>query len=1067
MYHAKLRIIIAGCLCFLLAVSLASIQAKDPVASKIYLGIIPQDTPNGVVITAVEANSSAADAALKAGDIMLSINGLPVKSRKELQEVIYPTLTPYTPFALLVRRGGASQEITVVPKGVLRLEIKNIPARKFAIPGVPDSIPAPPRSVVEALDQINTLKQVVFDPQTGSIEIVGTYDERFATGPIPYLDLLKTAVQYPTPAMSLVYAPETEALLDEVRVRDDKAGPKVVATRAIMLLLGHPDLERERQALISAYARQYDISAEEYAALYNYFTFDNTTGSVPPPIARIYEKLLRNLGYDEVADAFALLTGNAPDAAAQALGKLGKAPGAYPGSLPLQAYFALQEKQTGKVVQWALDKRNEVAKSDQTDLLIRQQRRLLPEWDKARQKNVNANVLTKLVLSNEASQIMGDIPRSGEAMLVAKDVDPASQLYRILYEADYAMKSRDSFPELFAAVPGSLNKYEYMAMTATNNRYANLAGKKRFWLEPRKVELEISPDKTMVSFGNAEIRMLAHMVDRNTNKDIEAPDALSPDVNWDGWCNLLADNYDAYAQIVPSFHRLREAAKIVALARWINDEHIPVNLSNVTQEKWQPPLKVPGFWSYGFTIQFFETGGGRIDSWNHSFVGGVSFKAKSNWTSYTPATVSETKVSSQLSLSSHLGQKAAQAAISGNLESAKHLAELSAEAMTGALTPANLAKMNLAIPEVKAATLSTSGVQLQKEMIKKTYQQINGMIQNPASKTSSSATLSQLSNLYDQARNNPASASDYLTKLQTGQLSSLPTSAPPTAAPQKPAPTAALPIVSSVCSEKSLANSVSDDKRKAAVAQKLREAREHLKYLNTALKNLAAINAKTRAELEKWTTEVENAYAASQARVWDALGDLLLDAAPESIQKNHEDALGTIDAVKATWLNNVLTEKDPRKLAELKKGVESLDALKKSLTDSKQLLKNYQDLKLYYDVDKGNQEAKTTFDQLKNAGTGIGQILLNQEPIKKALDSALIKVTGKSLDFFNSLYTVGKATNYACGFIGDILRQQFAWKPVMESLEKDLTFNAQAMEKLQRDASQTAKDIDCLELLLR
>ncbi|HWR30700.1 MAG TPA: hypothetical protein VN631_12810, partial [Negativicutes bacterium] len=821
-------------------------------------------------------------------------------------------------------------------------------------------------------------------------------------------------------------------------------------------------------ALIIAYAKQYDISAEEYAALYNYFTFDNTTGSVPPPIARIHEKLLRNLGYDEVADALVLLTGNAPDAAEQALRKLGKAPGFYPGSLPLQANFALQENLSGKVLQWAIDKRDEIAKVDQTEFLIRMQRQLLPEWDKARQKNVNANVLTKLVLSNEASQIMGDIPRSGEAMLVAKDVDPASQLYRILYEADYAMKSRDSFPELFVAIPGSVSKYEYMAMTATNNRYANLAEKTRFWLEPRKVELEISPDKTLVSFGNAEIRMLAHLIDRYSNKSIEAPDTLSPDVNYDGWCNLLADNYDAYAQIVPSFHRLREAAKIVALARWINDEHIPVNLSNVTQEKWQPPITVPGFWSYGFSIQFLETGGGSMKSWKHSFIGGISFKAKSNWTSYKPAPVSETKAFNQLALSNHLGQKAAQAAISGNLESAKHLAELSAQAMTGALTPANLAKINLPVPELKAAPTTTSGVQLQKEMVKKTYQQINGMIQNPASKSSSTATLNQLSNLYDQARNNPAAASDYLVKLQTGQLSALPVVASPPPTTPPPAPTGTNPPPAAlVCSENSLGDSPTADKRKADVAQKLREAREHLQYLNTALKNLAAINAKTRAELDKWTAEVETAYAKSQARLWDALNDLLLDAAPEALQKNHEDALGTIDVVKATWLKTVLAEKDPRKLAELKKGVESLDALKKSLTDSKQLLQNYQDLKLYYDVDKGNQDAKNTFDQLKNVGAGIGQLLLNQELVKKALDSALIKVTGKSLNFFNSLYTVGKATNYACGFIGDIMRQQFAWQPVMESLQKDLTFNEQAMTKLRLDAAQTAKEIDCLDLLLR
>ena len=1069
--HRANRFFIWASIFILFSVSgLGSVQALEPVKSKIVIGFGIHDTPGGLEIVSIAPNSAAADASLTAGDIIVAVNGQPVKTRKDLQEKIYPTLLPFTPAGMTIQRGGGTMEVTVVPKGFLRFELRDVPPRKFVIPGVPETPASAPKSAIEALDQMNTLKQVIFNPQTGAIELVGTYDDRFATGPIPYLDLLKTALQYPNPAMTIVPTQETKALLAEMRNSKEERRPQAVAQIAINLLLGHPHLERERQALFAAFAKEFGITAEEEIAMTNFFELDNTTGIIPPQIARIQEKLLRNLGYDEVADAFVVLAVNAPGAAEQALGKLGKSPGEYPGNITLQAYFALQEKLINKTVQWAIDKKDEINKGDQLALLIQQQRRLRPEWDKSRKKMVTANVLTKLLLSDEASRILGNIPRPVESTTIAKELDPSSQLYRIMYEADYAMKSRDTFPELFAEVPGSMNRFEYMAMTATNNRYKNLLGTTRYWLEPRKVDMEFSPDKTVVSFGNAEIRMFSHSIDLTTMKDIDFPDELSPDVNWDGWCAMLSDNYDAYAHVVPSFHRLREAAKMIALARWITAEHIAVNLTSVVQEKWQAPAKVPGFWSYGFSVQFFDEGsGGRLRSWNHSAVGGVSFKAKSNWTSYTPAPVSQTNVSNQLSLSSQLGQKAAQAAVTGSLENAKYLAELSAQAMTGSLNAANLAKMNISVPEVKGMAVSTSSVQLQKEIVKKTYQQINTMIENPTSKGTSAVILNQLSTLYDQARNNPASASDYLVKLQTGQLSGFSPTTPVNQAPQSPSqtpPVEAHPAAAAVCSEKSLGDAALSDARKSDVAQKLRAAREKLQYINTALKNLIAINIKTRAEMEKWTGEIDTAYTESKARAWEAVNDLLLDAAPEALQKNHQEALETIDAVKSVWLKAIASEADPRKVAEIKNGINTLDTLKKSLTDSNQLLRNYQDIKQYYDVDKGNREAKNTFEQLENAGSGIAQLLLNQEFVKKALDAQLRKWPGKNLDFFTSLYTVGKATNYACSFFGDIMRQQFAWKPVMESLQKDLKFNEQAMDKLRRASAQTEKEIGCLEALL-
>ena len=77
-----------------------------------------------------------------------------------------------------------------------------------------------------------------------------------------------------------------------------------------------------------------------------------------------------------------------------------------------------------------------------------------------------------------------------------------------------------------------------------------------------------------------------------------------------------------------------------------------------------------------------------------------------------------------------------------------------------------------------------------------------------------------------------------------------------------------------------------------------------------------------------------------------------------------------------------------------------------------------------------------------------------------------MKRTGKTFDFFSSLYTVGQATYYASSFFYDIMKQQFVWQPVMAELQKSLAYNAQSMDKLRRDAAKTSQEIGCLEKLL-
>ena len=193
---------------------------------------------------------------------------------------------------------------------------------------------------------------------------------------------------------------------------------------------------------------------------------------------------------------------------------------------------------------------------------------------------------------------------------------------------------------------------------------------------------------------------------------------------------------------------------------------------------------------------------------------------------------------------------------------------------------------------------------------------------------------------------------------------------------------------------------------------------------------------------------------------------LLLDAAPDKLKGNYEDVLQSVDGLKAAWLAKAVAETDPRKLAEMQKNIDSLNTLGKSLTDTNQLIKNYQDTKLFAEVEKGNREAQNISEQLKNAVDGIAQIALSQPWLKEAIDADLLKRTGKSFDFFSSLFTVGQATYYTSSLFYDIMKQQFVWQPVMAELQNSLAYNAQSMDKLRRDAAKTSQEINCLEKLL-
>jgi len=80
------------------------------------IGIHPHHWMGPVNVKAVTANSAAAAAGLQAGDILVSIDGDAVRDGDDVYDFVQKHAAPDKPLALTINRGGATQDIAVVPR---------------------------------------------------------------------------------------------------------------------------------------------------------------------------------------------------------------------------------------------------------------------------------------------------------------------------------------------------------------------------------------------------------------------------------------------------------------------------------------------------------------------------------------------------------------------------------------------------------------------------------------------------------------------------------------------------------------------------------------------------------------------------------------------------------------------------------------------------------------------------------------------------------------------------------------------------------------------------------------
>jgi len=738
---------------------------------RFHLGFECTDTPDGVAVAAVEPFDSSRfrPQSLRPGDRIVSIGGTPLRKAADLQEQVLPALTPFRPVDIEVLRGRLTIKLPLVPIGFTALELEKegggdqSPQLPFELPQAIQRELPPSVAAARAEGTINVLTRVILDPATGDIEFLGRYDPRFPTGGIPYQDLLKTALAHPQPWLSLdpqhisvAYA----ALWPTVPLLRATLSPSQTtsASYSIAAVFGHPGYAGERQQFIRTAAAQYGLTTAEYVGVHNFLHVESDGTVWPDDIVDLVAKAIRHAGYGDTAEAWvSYARGATPAAYRGVLSRCGRQEGDSPGSLRVQALFALLgsyrqitkaawQKVPATTTRWDLllpplpESWKSMVRAVEQDeipeaaLVAALERSILPR--------ITEDTETDLFASSIGSIIF--FGTGGRRQHISTNVPRDSQLSRIMFEADFCFKTLTSWGELFAKA----HPLSQVRPTVTGYR---------MWWEPKQAPLEVSADRRVVTFGPVE---MAAKCEPGGHKPVGPDTATMQFVPYrnlqhsdarallEEYFSLVGRDLDDFAETRPSFHELREAAKVIAVAQWMIRNKVRINVDTLEQTRWIPPAFVttPTRTKIHFSIQRTELAPELLGGAS----GGVTFDTGPGWAPMTTDQRTEAELPQALVESNALGQAAATAAIEGRLEQARELAELSAQAMLGPLTENQLAGIG-PLPRPSGGvrwSASPATARAQAELARAIMHQVDGVRTGAVSRESAVASLEPIRKAY-------------------------------------------------------------------------------------------------------------------------------------------------------------------------------------------------------------------------------------------------------------------------------------------------------------------------------
>ena len=1047
------------------------------------IGFSKEKVDRGVHVKALIPGSAAAEAGLQVDDKLLAIDGLSVHSAEEAVELL-GIQPPYDRVKLEIERAGQSLTLEVTPTGALRLEART-PKQLHFIPGVYTNSPFEPNNKSVPFDSINVLKRVLIDPDRGTVEFIGTYDPTYDTGPIPYRQLLEEAVRFPEPVFSLdpvpsVLSEEQSKKKHELMRRDFDRMYGKDSTDKIRrdwnnrwkeLILGHPLLEVDRQRFLTKLALEIGLTKLELIELYNYQNLGQTEWPVPAEILNSQVKVLEYLGKAQGAKAYRLYaqgTAESLMSAAEALGKADEAK-----QLLVHPDLAGKSDADRQAILRAfilshIARSLEMADDQKAEELYMKSRQgnnpveIFDGWVQGGTRLENwqnwgtarTRVFDNFLLSNELIETFyGVVPE--HVKLRFEHVDGATALGRVLYEADYTGKWIDAEEAFFSAIEGHKSRLELLGNLAMKEiQYHNT-------FEPQQVPLTVAADRKDIGFGIARIE-LKSLAERRTpsnsrlavtDEEMEAAQQAT-----DKWRAQINDGYDRYSQAYPPLHRLREVAKILAFARWMNQQGIkpapdPTTASVSGWEKWTPPTYVYGLHANYMEFEDLRTEDGttRVNfrGIREAVDGGINFRRNDKWVAILPQPPTYELADDALTTSAALGEAAVQAALSNDLVKARDLAEQSARAMQGEIDirriPGNVPIPNKPVPGIAAPNSA--------RLIKETAKLVHSLsIASGSSGETGTISATQRALLVDlggelnRAVSGTPVTSESLVKLKTLHSSNLP---------------ATTVEAYSFCEEfrTVTARELSAEQRKF-YEERLAAVRYDMELLCQKITDALSWHGQDQSELEKLKRQVTESYRSTQDRLLEATTLMLIDSPPETRRLQYEEMHTALDNMIMKLIVQRKSMVTHEEAAEIDRKIFALLELQQRFGLFFAQAASLQNRlgQSIYNFDRWSAEDKSNFEKQKSRLLQLTEIVMN--------DSALIdsfqggKVTKETVLHWLSPY---KSIDIGTSFIGEIIAQQHAWVALTREAKQSTSQNEQEFEGFRRRADRLRQQLQCLE----
>lgn len=820
------------------------------------LGLQLKEEGGRLVVVDVIPGSPAEAAGILPGDVILNVAGGAVTNVIMLQRWVAVASARGVKLDLGLERAGRA----------LTIQVGAAPGAQGAIsrPRFPTgaATPIPTRAQAPMAGQgFNVLRYAALDPRSGEVVCWGDYDPAYPTGAIPYEALLAEALRNPSPSFSLEPTPagrsagqtlDRRIASDAERMSRDAAYAQNFSLRLLQVLgkdlAQRPDGQRFATRCGKAFgltpAEAMDVLQPEQGkqarGMNGYMT--------------LIAKAVRHFNAPVAADALlTMIAGDIWGALDQlGVGTEGRSvrDAFQAGTMPKEQAFAKLEALVWKGF---LAKTSLTSSAADAELARRGPAAFTP-WAQERfttwvSDKVYTQMMHGLVLGEEAiHRLYPGLPALELQPVCLDGLDPKSSLGQVFMRADVAMKSILALSDLADRVPGHRSQAEYhQAFLAQRGKGGTGGGlRARTWLQPGMVELRVDPQGALVRFGEAQMGIRSQML-----VDTGGFGGLQQE-GLNAYATEVSARYEAYARVEPELHRLREAAKVLALARWARARGLTLRSASGTGEG------ALGMVPKGFVQATFLMEGERLFL-QPAAVGGVDFSSQrgEGWVKAQPEAGIVPSALGQLQASAALAGQAADRALAGDLTGARELAQRSADAMTGKLQGGALP--DLPVPtavEVLPMAQASTGLLGRVQNTTARLQQAG-----PGTPEAEAARV-ELQGLREQSQRlvaTPQAAPQVVALLRTP--GPLPKASPPVVEPT-PAPPAAV--------EKAFSP---EDRRR--LLDEATALRNELCRIRGQFQKLNANIQADQAQRTTWEGEIEGAYG----RAWDRLTkDIMVDA---------------------------------------------------------------------------------------------------------------------------------------------------------------------------------------------